>query len=78
MAEARLAKLPGLVLRALAHVLEFVKPFGLEAVLRLGAAFRPFNAFHEMSMSPNALRSCRCSDALQCFFTFNCMLDYIR
>ncbi|KAK9810008.1 hypothetical protein WJX72_003290 [[Myrmecia] bisecta] len=49
-------QLPTLVVQALAHALDYLTPFGLEAILRLGAAFRPFNAVHEMSLSPNALR----------------------
>ena len=49
-------QLPGLVLQALAHALDYLRPFGLEAVLRLGATFRPFSAAQEMQLSPNALR----------------------
>ena len=49
-------ELPGLVVQALAHALDYLRPFGLQAVLRLGAAFRPFSAQHEMTLSPNALR----------------------
>lgn len=48
--------LPNLVLQALAHALDYLKPFGLEAVLRLGANFRPFHTAEEMHLSPNALR----------------------
>lgn len=51
-----MAQLPGLVLHALAHALDYLRPFGLEAVLRLGATFRPFSAKQEMQLSPNALR----------------------
>ena len=50
-------QLPGLVLQALAHALDYLRPFGLEAVLKLGAAFRPFSSKREMQLSPNALRS---------------------
>lgn len=49
-------KLPPLVLQALAHALDYLKPFGLETVLRMGANFREFSSAHEMSLSPNALR----------------------
>eukprot|EP00884_Botryococcus_braunii_P017424 jgi/Botrbrau1/4365/Bobra.105_2s0012.1 len=48
--------LPKLVLQALAHALDYLKPFGFEAVLRLGANFRPFHTAHEMHLGPNALR----------------------
>ena len=51
-----LEKLPPLVLQALAHALDYLKPFGLEAVLRMGASFREFSSAHEMNLSPNALR----------------------
>ena len=49
-------QLPGLVLQALAHSLDYLRPFGLEAVLQLGATFRPFSTGQEMQLSPNALR----------------------
>lgn len=48
-------KLPPLVLRALAHALDYLKPFGLEAVLRQGASFREFSEVQELALSPNAL-----------------------
>ncbi len=48
--------LPPLVLRALAHALDFLQPFGMQAVLRCGASFAPFCARAEMSLSPNALQ----------------------
>ncbi|KAK9861330.1 hypothetical protein WJX84_009535 [Apatococcus fuscideae] len=49
------SKLPPLVLQALAHALDYLKPFGLETVLRMGANFREFSSAHEMNLSPNAL-----------------------
>lgn len=42
-------------MQALAHALDYLKPFGLDAVLRCGAAFRPFAAAGELQLSPNAL-----------------------
>lgn len=48
-------ELPPLVLRALAHALDHLRPFGLEAILRLGASFREFSKVQELSLSPNAL-----------------------
>ena len=48
-------KLPPLVLRALAHALDYLKPFGLEAVLRQGASFREYSEIQELALSPNAL-----------------------
>ncbi len=47
--------LPPLVLRALAHALDHLRPFGLEAVLRAAPAFREFSAARELALSPNAL-----------------------
>ena len=47
--------LPPLVLQALAHALDYLKAFNLEAVLRVGAAFHPLQSVHEMSLSPNTL-----------------------
>lgn len=41
--------------QALAHALDYLKPFGLDAVLRCSAAFRPFSARGELALSPNAL-----------------------
>lgn len=52
------AQLPGLVLQALAHALDYLRPFGLEAVLRLQATFREFSAKSQMQLLPNALRYC--------------------
>ncbi len=51
-----MAQLPGLVLQALAHALAYLRPFGLEAVLRLQATFREFSAKCQMRLLPNALR----------------------
>ncbi|CAL8467013.1 g6549 [Coccomyxa elongata] len=47
--------LPHLVIEALAFAIDFLKPYGMEAVLRMSASFRPFNTQHEMSLSPNTL-----------------------
>ncbi|KAI7838548.1 hypothetical protein COHA_007691 [Chlorella ohadii] len=49
-------RLPPLVLRGLAHLLDHLKPFGLEAVLRLGASFQEWTAAAEMRLSANTLR----------------------
>lgn len=51
-----LMTLKPLVVQALAHALDYLKPFGLESVLRLGASFHPFNTIDEVALSPNALR----------------------
>ena len=49
-------QLPELVVQALAHALDYVRPLHMEAVLRYGASFKPFHDAHQMSLSPNALR----------------------
>ncbi len=49
-------RLPPLVLRGLAHLLDHLKPFGLEAVLRLGASFQEWATAAEMRLSANTLR----------------------
>jgi uncharacterized membrane protein len=49
-------QLPALVVQALAHALDYVRPLHMEAVLRYGASFKPFHDAHQMSLSPNALR----------------------
>lgn len=56
VALAAVRALPPLVLRALAHLLDYLRPFGLEAVLRLGAAFQPWDQVQEMRLSANTLR----------------------
>lgn len=48
--------LPPLVLRALAHLLDHLAPFGLQGVLRLGASFQPWATAQEMRLSANTLR----------------------
>ncbi|GAB4814961.1 hypothetical protein N2152v2_002007 [Parachlorella kessleri] len=48
--------LPPLVLRALAHALDYLRPLGVEGVLRLGAAFRELGVAQELALSPNTLR----------------------
>ncbi len=49
-------QLPALIVQALAHALDYVRPLHMEAVLRYGASFKPFHDAHQMSLSPNALR----------------------
>ena len=51
----RLLTLPPLVVTALAHAVDHLKPFKLEHVLRQGATFREYSQVYEMSLSPNAL-----------------------
>lgn len=48
--------LPPLVQRALAHLLDHLRPFGLQAVLRLGSSFQEWAAAQEMRLSANTLR----------------------
>jgi DNA mismatch repair protein MSH3 len=48
--------MPDIVVQALALALRYLRQFGLEKVLRLGASFRSFSGHSEMSLSPNALR----------------------
>ena len=48
--------LPSLVLRAMAHLLQYLRPFGLAAVLRLGSQFQPWETAQEMRLSANTLR----------------------
>ena len=52
----RWAALPPLVLRAMAHLLHYLQPFGLAAVLRLGSQFQPWETAQEMRLSANTLR----------------------
>ena len=52
----KVMQLPGLIVQALAHALDYVRPLNMEAVLRYGASFKPFHDAHQMSLSPNALR----------------------
>jgi len=47
--------LPPLVLQALAFAVDFLKPFGMEAVLQMSNSFRPFNTRQEMALSANTL-----------------------
>lgn len=49
-------RLPPLVLRALAHALDYLAPLGVEGVLRVGAAFRELGAAQELALGPNTLR----------------------
>ncbi len=55
-AELKVDELPGLVVQALAHALDYLREFNLEAVLQQSCAFRPFSQAHEIALSPNALR----------------------
>ena len=48
-------ELPGLVQQALAHVLEYLKAFGQQTVLRLGTSFQRMQSQMEMALSPNTL-----------------------
>lgn len=48
--------MPELVIQALALALRYLKQFGLEKVLRLGATFRPFANLSEMTLSSNTLQ----------------------
>jgi len=57
---AGVRELPPLVQQALAHALEYLKQFKLEAVLAQSCAFRPFSQANEISLSPNALRYVDC------------------
>lgn len=52
-------RLPPLVLRALAHLLDFLRPFGLAGALRLGASFQEWHVAQEMRLSSNTLRHAR-------------------
>ena len=47
--------LPPLVLQALAFAVDYLKPFGMEAVLQMSNSFRPFNTRQEMALSTNTL-----------------------
>ena len=48
-------QLPPLVLQALAFAVDYLKPFGMEAVLQMSNSFRPFNTRQEMALSANTL-----------------------
>lgn len=48
--------LPPLVIQALAFAIDYLKPFGMEAVLQMSTSFRPFNSQQEMSLSTNTLQ----------------------
>ena len=51
--------LPPLVLQALAFAVDYLKPFGMEAVLQMSNSFRPFNTRQEMALSTNTLTCAR-------------------
>lgn len=48
--------MPDLVVQALALTIRYLKQFGLERVLCLGASFRPLSSNFEMTLSANALQ----------------------
>lgn len=48
-------KLPPLVVRALAHALDYLKPFGLGGILSQSSCFRDFSEVQELTLSPNTL-----------------------
>lgn len=48
--------MPDIVMQSLALALRYLRQFGMEKVLKLGASFRRFAGHSEMSLSPNALR----------------------
>ena len=60
--------LPPLVLKALAFAVDYLKPFGMEAVLQMSNSFRPFNTRQEMALSANTLTyaACRASSCAGC------------
>ena len=53
--------LPPLVPQALAFAVDYLKPFGMEAVLQMSNSFRPFNTRQEMALSANTLMYAACS-----------------
>ena len=53
---AALETLPPLVMQALAHALDYLKQFQLEAIVQQKSAFKPFSEADELSLSPNALQ----------------------
>ncbi|XP_058084306.1 DNA mismatch repair protein MSH3 isoform X2 [Magnolia sinica] len=48
--------MPELAVRALALTIRYLKQFGFERILCLGASFRPFSSKAEMTLSANALQ----------------------
>ena len=55
-ADLEIEKLPPLVMQALAHALDYLTEFQLEAIVRQKCTFKPFNEANEMALSPNALQ----------------------
>lgn len=53
---AAVRALPPLVLCALAHLRDYLRPFGLESVLQLGGTFQEWTTAQEMRLSANTLR----------------------
>lgn len=57
LADTLAMNLPRLVLCALSHVLEYLKPFNLEGVLRFGdSSFQDFSELQELALGPNTLQ----------------------
>lgn len=48
--------MPELACQALALAIRYLKDFGLERIICLGASFRPFSSKAEMTLSANTLR----------------------
>jgi hypothetical protein len=61
--------LPPLVTQALAFSIDYLKPFGMEAVLQMSTSFRPFNSNEEMSLSTNTLQCVALAWACLCFIS---------
>lgn len=48
--------MPELAVQALALTIRYLKQFGFERILCLGASFRPFSSNSEMTLSANTLQ----------------------
>lgn len=48
--------MPELAVQALALTIRYLKQFGFERILCLGASFRPFSSSNEMTLSANTLQ----------------------
>ena len=71
----KVMQLPVLIVQALAHALDYVRPLHMEAVLRYGASFKPFHDAHQMSLSPNALRYAWASVVPPAQSAYNCCMQ---
>lgn len=60
--------MPDLVVQALALTIRYLKQFGLEKVLCIGASFRPFSSNFEMTLSANALQQLQVLLNFSCFY----------